>query len=439
MEEKENLEDYDQLADRSQEVQEILGKKPNWIVRLGTTVVFVIITLLFVGSILIRYNDVISTQVVITSKNPPIHLKTRTHGRLAQIFVQPNQAVKEGDVLAEIESTARMADVLDLKRQIVNFESRLLSLDSMRAIFPNNLDLGAIQPAYSEFLLRYQNWILFDSLAPRNSEYQNLVEQQAEQKLLLLKQKKQLELRKKDLELSKLAYERQKKLFDKGVISRSEFENASRKLLVDEQNYESFKVNISNTKIAIVNYSNLITRGINDEKEQNNTNIQQLENARQNLNNAILEWEELYLLRSPMEGKVTIFDIWNENQNISKDVTLFTILPNETRELIGRIALPLNNSAKVKNGQKAIIKLTNYPFREWGSLEGRITSISKVPKQKEKTYTAYLRIEDLKTSYGLEIDFHQEMSGRAEIIIEELTLFQRILYEFRDIFENAQS
>jgi len=116
---------------------------------------------------------------------------------------------------------------------------------------------------------------------------------------------------------------------------------------------------------------------------------------------------------------------------------LFTVIPDDASEIIGQIDLPLHNSGKVRNGQRAIIKLTNYPFREWGSLEGRITNISKVPKKEEKMYTAYLTIDSLKTSFGHEIDFKQEMQGTAEIVIEELSLLERILYEFRGIFDRT--
>ncbi len=423
--------------ERSEIVSEILGKKPNWIVQLGTTVILIIVLLLFLGSMLIEYNDIVSTRVVITTKTPPVYLKTRTHGKLASVFIKPNQHVKKDQILAEIESTANIDDVLYLKERMEKFKPEAISLDSMRESFPPNLNLGPIQSSYSEFLHRYQNLILFNFLALKSKEHEIVERQLREQELLLQKQKSQLRLVREDLELSKKAHIRQKKLFDKGVISRSEYETASRALLADEQNYENFKVNISNTHIAIANFNRLLMQMTAEENEQNNDGVQQLENAGQNLSNSILQWEYLYLLKSPSNGRVTLFDIWNKNQNVTQDMVLFTVIPQEAKEIIGRVSIPLHNSGKVKNGQKAIIKLSNYPFREWGSLEGRIANISKVPKQKEKTYTAYLEIDSLKTSYGHKIEFRQEMQGTAEIVIEELSLLERILYEFRGIFERT--
>ena len=106
--------------------------------------------------------------------------------------------------------------------------------------------------------------------------------------------------------------------------------------------------------------------------------------------------------------------------------------------IIGRVTLPIRNSGKVKAGQKVIIKLDNYPFEEWGSLIGEIENISEVPKQGEETfYTLYIGVRELTTSFGKTITFKQEMQGTAEIVVEELTVLQRIFYELRKVFDRA--
>ena len=104
--------------------------------------------------------------------------------------------------------------------------------------------------------------------------------------------------------------------------------------------------------------------------------------------------------------------------------------------MIGRVTLPIRNSGKVKKGQKVIIKLDNYPFEEWGSLNGKISSISEVPKQGEQSfYTLFISLDDLKTSFGKNIVFKQEMQGTGEIVLEELTVLQRIFYQLRKVFD----
>ncbi len=426
------------LDERSDQVKEIMGKAPNWMIQWGTSLVFAIIALLLIGSAVISYNDIIPASIVITSKNPPVYLKARTSGRLTKVLVEPNESVGEGHILAEIENTAKFDDVLYLKTELENHEGTILVLDSLKNTFPSTLNLGEIQLAYGNFLATYQNVILYNTLAPNSKESALIRKQLQEQRQFLYNQKRQLALFEQDLNLSKNNFERNQKLYGKGVISKAEYEEASRAYLTDQQQYEGFLTNISNTQIAIANFNNLLTKTTIEGTEFENTYSRELENAKQGLLTALQTWEQQYLITSPIDGVVTVFDIWDQYQNIDVGEVLFTVVPKVTEGIIGRVTLPVRNSGKVKTGQKVIVKLDNYPFEEWGSLTGEVKSISEVPKQGEQTfYTLYIDIESLTTSYGKQIDFKQEMQGDAEIVVEELTVLQRIFYVLRKLFDRA--
>ncbi|MDY0202359.1 MAG: HlyD family secretion protein, partial [Tenuifilaceae bacterium] len=56
---------------KSDEITEILGTPPRWVVRWGITLIFTIIGIVFIGSIFFRYPDTIIAPVVITAENPP--------------------------------------------------------------------------------------------------------------------------------------------------------------------------------------------------------------------------------------------------------------------------------------------------------------------------------------------------------------------------------
>ena len=427
-----------QLDERSSQVKEILGRAPNWVIRWGTTVVFIIVGLLVLSATIIEYNDVIRAQVTITSKKPPVYLKANNSGRLTHVFAEPNQFVEQGHILAEVENTANLEDVLYLRDKIQRHGTELLDLDSLKTIFHANLNLGTIQNSYGEFLSEYQSYILFNSLSPSKKESAAIQKQLSQQRQFLQKQQRQLALFKQDLELSKNSFERNSTLFDKGVISRAEFEQASRDYLSDKQQYEGFLTGIANTQIAVANFTNLLTKSDIQGTEFENSYRQGLETSFQNLNNTLLNWEQQYLIKTPIKGKVTVFDIWNENQNVEAGTTLFTVVPEDFDEIIGRVTLPIQNSGKVKLDQKVLIKLSNFPFEEWGSLEGKIAHISEVPRRGEQAnYILYIRLNGLTTSFGKEIAFKQEMQGSAEIIIEELTVMQRIFYQLRRILNSS--
>jgi len=76
-------------------------------------------------------------------------------------------------------------------------------------------------------------------------------------------------------------------------------------------------------------------------------------------------------------------------------------------------------------GQRVNIKLNNYPFTEYGMLQGVIRSISEVPDGDNYSLDVELS-NGLVTNYGIELKFAQQIEGVAEIITEDQRLFQRV-------------
>jgi multidrug resistance efflux pump len=100
---------------RSEQVQEILGYIPHWIIRSGIGVILIVLLLLFIGSWFFKYPDIISSSISVTTENPPASLVAKTSGKIDLLFVKDKQLVKEGEILAIIENTANHKDVLELK------------------------------------------------------------------------------------------------------------------------------------------------------------------------------------------------------------------------------------------------------------------------------------------------------------------------------------
>ena len=73
---------------RSEAVQDILTRVPNWMIRWGNTVIFVLLVLFFILCWFIRYPDVISTEAKVTSLTPPQKEYAQTSGRIDTILVR---------------------------------------------------------------------------------------------------------------------------------------------------------------------------------------------------------------------------------------------------------------------------------------------------------------------------------------------------------------
>lgn len=55
---------------RSEEVQEVMGQVPAWIVRWGIRLLFLVVVTLLVGSCFFKYPDVITADMTLTGQHP---------------------------------------------------------------------------------------------------------------------------------------------------------------------------------------------------------------------------------------------------------------------------------------------------------------------------------------------------------------------------------
>ena len=67
---------------RSEEVQEVMGEIPSWIIRWGITLLTAVVLTLVIGSCFFRYPDVISTRMTLTSHEPVAQLVARSSGKI---------------------------------------------------------------------------------------------------------------------------------------------------------------------------------------------------------------------------------------------------------------------------------------------------------------------------------------------------------------------
>ena len=136
---------------RSEEVQEVMGHMPSWILRWGITLFFVIILTLLIGSFFFRYPDTITATMTLTSDNPAVQIIARANGRLTSLYIEDKQKVGSGDYLAVIENTAVTEDILQLRNTLVPIvnepDTALLLFNAER-----ELKLGNAQSLYTNFL-----------------------------------------------------------------------------------------------------------------------------------------------------------------------------------------------------------------------------------------------------------------------------------------------
>jgi len=416
---------------RTEEVNEILTVPPAWIVRWGITIVFLVLVLGLTLSYFIHYPDKLTAKTTITTLNPPVTLVAKVNGKLTFLLVKNNQVIGKEQVLGVIENTANPIQVLDVEKIIDSLIYQLRTKDYVFVLpLSDTLKLGDVTPQYLTFLKCYKDYKLFAEISPQLQEVRILEKELAEYAILLDKYKKEEDIFQEEYMLTEKDYNRDLGLLKEGVISPRDFELKKKDYLGAQRNFENQKINTSNTKITINGIEkNKLQLQIQEYQERSKYR-EDLEQAINNLKAAINTWKANYLLQSPIAGKVSFFNYWTVNQNIKTGDAVFSVVPTGQQEIIAKLILPTQNSGKVKVGQKVNIKLDNYPYTEYGMLNGTVNNISLVPNNNTFAIDVELS-KGLTTSYNKTLTYKEEMSGSGEIITTNLSVLDRVFMKLK--------
>ena len=418
----------------SEEVKDVLSKPPKNLFRWGNTILFAFIAVVLFLSWLIKYPDIVTAKAIITTEIPPQKEFARVTGKIDSLFVKNYQEVKENTTLALIENTANYKDVIYLKSILdtlkVNQSSFYFPLESLPMLF-----LGDIENEFSLFENNYVQYILNKELQSflNNDLTNNYAISQLRYRLQTLKNQK--ELNEEELSFKRKDLDRTETLFNKGVISAQEFENKKLEYLQSERSYKNMRVSISQIKENISSTINIKKQTSIDNTREEINLLKNVIQSLDQLKTALKDWELRYLFKSNIDGEVSFMKIWNKNQTINNGDFVFTIIPKNHSSYICKVLAPALNSGKVKIGQDVNIKLSSYPYNEYGILKGKVKDISLVPNA-EGLYLLDVSLPgELVTTHNKKIEFKQEMQGVVEIITEDLRLIDRVFYQFKDIFK----
>lgn len=432
MPENQNI-DQNSIEIRSEEVQEILSFVPNWMIRWGNALILTLIVGLLFISWFVKYPDAIAAEILITTSIPPEKVYARNSGQLDVILVNDNDEVSKNKILAIIENSANYKDVLLLKNTVdtltINYKDFYFPIEKLPLLF-----LGDIEADYALFERNYTEYLLNKELQPFSTEFManQLSVAEARSRLNILTS--QQRLNKKELTLKQKDLERSKTLYKKGVISAQEYDQKQLDYLQAQRSYQNIGSSISQLKETIGNSQKNLRSTEIREAQDDSKSLKNVIQSYNQLKRSLKNWELKYVLQSSIDGNVSFLSFWNENQTVNQGDMVFTIIPKGNNSFVGKIKAPAQNSGKIKVGQAVNIRLANYPYTEFGMLEGTIKSISLVPDN-EGNYLIDVELpERLVTTYNKEIAFKQEMRGTVEIITEDLRLIERFFYQLKNVF-----
>jgi HlyD family secretion protein len=418
---------------RSEEVQEIISSVPNWMIRWGITLIFSLIIMLIALSWFVKYPDTIVGKATLTTVDPPVKLVVKSSGKLTKILMSNGSKVVKNQVIAEMENPVTQEGILFLKNYILQIRTFLTSNQGKLTIVNENHTLGIMQSTYNDLLKNLKDYQEISQNAFISQKINNLKRKIYQYKKLILISNKQLALLKQELENAEDKYHVDKKMYEKEYVAKFDFYKEETSFRQKQIDFESLKKTITEHKITLIN----LQQELDDIEYQYQENKRKLVNNIQSnlleLENGIENWQQNYSFVAPISGKLVWMEKLHPNQYVESGKTLF-VITTDNEKIIVLATIPSTGFGKIKIGQKARIKLDNFPAYEFGYLDGKVTKMTEIPN--ENNYQVEIILNNgMISSYNKTLTFTPEMSGSVEIITEDLRIVQRVFNQFNKIFD----
>src|ERR1044071_143938 len=138
------------------DIREFMIRPPHWLLRSGTTVLAAVLGLLLLLSVIIKYPDTIVGRVNVTGMQPVMEVVARQGGHLESLRVREGQRVRQGEILAVMQSAARPATVFARADKLRELQSKIAQEKLLIDVsFEPRQDLGNLQSQYADFLNAY--------------------------------------------------------------------------------------------------------------------------------------------------------------------------------------------------------------------------------------------------------------------------------------------
>jgi len=420
---------------RTEEIQDIIERMPQNSGRIVLWIIIGLTILLLIFGWLIKYPELAKGQITITAELSPVKLVSKTSGRLILLNHKTNDIVKGGEIFALIESSADLRDILTIDSMMKNFNPELSINKDILSRFPRNLNIGEMTEIYFKFLNALELTVRF----PSNHSYQF---QKEDNKLAIQSQNDILN----QLDSLRLIKDKTKKIVNnlllkdslqyyqiKG-IAETELDKTKLDYYNSLESSQSIKKDIIGTRNQVRTLNNKHNQLTLDQQSYEQKTGIDLISSCGALKFGIRQWLMNYTFKAPFAGELEFLDFWKQNDFAESGKELFSILP-EKNYLIGNVYLPSTGAGNVKIGQHVNIKLDNFPYNEYGIIDGKVKSVSLLAEKKlnisdSQSTNAYLVTVELPnnliTNYGTKIGFQYEIKGVAEIITDKRRLIERL-------------
>lgn len=428
------MKELENIEIRSEEVQEILGTPPSWMVRWGSLTALAIFVLLMWLAFLVKYPDVVEADIRLVSKDPPVRLTAPNAIRIDEVIVRNNTQVDSGEALLAFRSTANFRHVLTLEDYITALPG-LRDEDLLKFKVPNNLVLGELQADLYDF---QDVQIKYNSEMYKNLSTSDLRSSQSRISRLDRSLDYQKEMRQQIREqIAEAEQERKNKehLVSVDQASQDDVNKVLRRIMDLNKELARTESEIRDRESEISALRIKVRSMESGADKETNFASEVLRESFLRLRAGVITWKQQHIIEAPTSGLVQIIGRnVSENNFVYKDEPLLTIVPVRDKEIMGRMFIPFNRSGKVKVNQKVIVRLESLDYQEYGVLQGEVSWKSLSPRDDGQKVEVPVEVrfpQGMVTSAGKQVPTEEELFGEARIITEERRFIERIFSGIR--------
>lgn len=419
-------------APRNEQIVDIIEKMPTqfskWIAISIILFTFITLTLGW----LIKYPDVITGSITINSTQAPVKLIAGSAGKIQLTHFKARDYIKENDYIAIIQNAANTNDVIKVKEILADFNPNQKFYSAIIDSLPEKVSLGELNLKYYTFLTALKSINHYNQENIYKKQKKNLEDYIKWQKILINQTIRDTLTSQEKILLIRKWLKRKQELFQKDMITEKEYDDLQKEYLNTQTENQQLQKNITNLHIQIAEAEGKLDLLKTEQSEQEEQMHLALLSSYNDLIDNIKAWEQKYVFKSPFKGQVEFLKFLTNNQYIQAGEEVFSIIP-QSSTIIGQMLLPANGAGKVSPGSRVIIKLDNYPYMEYGSIEGKVNSISLLTKEQQiennhiDTYLIHIKLpHELTTNYNRKLDFKYEIKGSADIIVNDRRLIERL-------------
>lgn len=389
------------------------------------------ITFLIAFGAIIKSPDIVVAEVRVSTSTPPIVLMAQTSGRLCFIKDSLPSYADSGEYLAYIDNAANYEDI----QTIINLIDDTDPFSYNIGFDDSSLSLGEISSIFYQYKYALQNYIL---LTQSENELISQIEihkaRVLHDEIEITNCQSAFNNSLNQLQIKRQQFKADSILYLQNAILEVEFQKAKLDILNAERHLITSKSELENKLSSLEENQYLVkeyTRRYYDELKLQRI---QVITTYKELISQIKRWETQYVLKAESHGYIELANVISNGDYVVMGSPVFNmVFENSTYYAVAM--LPPEGAGKVRVGEKVNIKLSSFPFAEYGTLSGFVQSVSQNPI--EKYYLVYISLPNgLVSSTGAQLYFAETIYGQAEIVTKDRRLISRVFSRLYEMLSN---